>query len=138
MMIAGQTAMNEFHSRSIVRLTCLTQRRLPIGSGSMQGKKGDKTHQWEFRDPLLKTLLRHQVGVARLQALKELEREMVSQLSAFDKSDIRSGTLRWQKSAEWEVNKMRNEGLMEPVAKSGAGLWKLTFAGQRAAMQKRA
>ena len=81
-------------------------------------------------------LLRHRLGVPRIQALKELERAMTSQLSTFDKSDIKSGTLRWQKSAEWEVNRMRSEGLMEPVTKLSAGLWKLTLAGQKAAQQK--
>ena len=98
--------------------------------------RGDKTHQWEFREPLLKILLRHPLGTPRLHALKELERAMGVYLSVFDKSDIKSGTIRWQKSAEWEVNKMRDEGLMEPVRKSGAGLWKLTFAGQKTAQQK--
>lgn len=93
----------------------------------------DKTPQSAFRNPLLRVLLRHRLGTPRLQALKELERDMAHLLSTHDRSDIRSGTLRWQKSAEWEVNAMRTEGLMESTAKSGAGQWKLTLAGERAA-----
>ena len=97
------------------------------------GEGGGKTPQSEFRNPLLLVLLRHQLGMPRLQALKSLERDMADLLTTFDKSDIHSGTLRWQKSAEWEVNKMRTGGLIEPVSKSGEGLWRLTLAGERAA-----
>jgi hypothetical protein len=98
-----------------------------------KGDDGEKTPQSAFRNPLLRILLRHRLGTPRLQALKELERDMGNVLTSHDRSDIRSGTLRWQKSAEWEVNAMRTEGLMEPVARSGAGHWKLTLAGERSA-----
>ncbi len=94
---------------------------------------GQKTPQSQFRNPLLVVLLRHHLGAPRLQALKALEHDMAHFLTTFDKSDIRSGTLRWQKSAEWEVNKMRTDGLIEPVSKSGEGIWRLTLAGERAA-----
>jgi hypothetical protein len=95
--------------------------------------EGPNTPQSAYRNPLLRILKRHPLGTPRLNALRELEIAMLSGLTKFDRSDIRSGTVRWQKSAEWEVSVMRKEGLIEPVSKSGAGQWKLTLAGQQAA-----
>jgi hypothetical protein len=120
----------------LLRIEVLDRARSELW-GNKLTTHSDKTPQGAFRDPLLRVLLRHRLGVPRIQALKELERAMTSELSTFDKSNIKSGTLRWQKSAEWEVNKMRTEGLMEPASKSGLGLWKLTLAGQKAAQEKK-
>ena len=109
---------------------------MPSGPNRRRGagrEGGQKTPQSQFRNPLLRVLLRHPLGTPRLQALKALEHDMEHFLTTFDRSDIRSGTLRWQKSAEWEVNKMRADGLIEPVSRSGEGIWRLTLAGGRAA-----
>ena len=54
-------------------------------------------------------------------------------LTDFDKSDIQSGTIRWQKTAEWEVHIMRNQGLLKPVRDTRSGVWALTEKGRKAA-----
>ncbi len=99
----------------------------------MRRSNDSKTPQDEFRDPILKVLKRHGGESDRGTVLKELEPMMRDRLTDFDKSDIQSGTIRWQKSAEWEVHIMRNEGLLKPVKETRTGVWALTEKGRKAA-----
>ncbi len=92
-----------------------------------------KTHQKEFRRPLLEILKEHGGKIHRSSALKELENIMDNQLTEYDKADISSGTVRWEKSAEWEVRVMREEGLLKPVSETPLGVWALTDLGWKAA-----
>lgn len=94
---------------------------------------GQKTPQRDFREPLLRILAKHGGKADRGQALRELEGVMADRLTEFDRSDIKSGTIRWQKSAEWEVSTMRQEGLLLPQARSPRGVWCLSEVGERAA-----
>lgn len=94
---------------------------------------GDKTPQYAFRDPIINILKKLGGQGNRLTILKELERVMAGQLTVFDKSDISSGTVRWQKSAEWEVRVMREQQFLKPVSETPRGVWALTAKGYKAA-----
>ena len=87
------------------------------------------TPREEFRRPLLELLHRRGGQMDRQSALRELENVMKDRLTTADLSDIESGTVRWEKTAEWEVFRMRQKGLLEPVSRSGQGVWKLTTHG---------
>jgi negative regulator of replication initiation len=88
--------------------------------------QGVKTPQSAFREPILKILQKHGGKADRIKVLKELENIMIEKLTEFDKSDISSGTVRWQKSAEWEVRVMREQGLLKQVHEEPRGVWALT------------
>jgi hypothetical protein len=94
---------------------------------------GAKTPQHEFRLPILQILSRHSGRRDRTHVLAELEKVMAGRLTEFDRSDIKSGTIRWQKSAEWEVSTMRQEGLLLPQDKSPRGVWCLAPKGKELA-----
>jgi hypothetical protein len=88
--------------------------------------QGVKTPQSAFREPILKILQKHGGKADRAKVLKELENIMSEKLTDFDKSDISSGTVRWQKSAEWEVRVMREQGFLKQVHDEPRGVWALT------------
>jgi hypothetical protein len=92
-----------------------------------------KTPQYVFRKPILSILKKLGGQAERLRVLKELEEAMEGQLTDYDKSDIHSGTIRWQKSAEWEVRVMRELRLLKPVSEAPRGVWALTAKGFKAA-----
>jgi hypothetical protein len=94
---------------------------------------GAKTPQYAFRDPIIKILKKLGGQGDRAHVLKELEIEMADQLTDFDKSDISSGTIRWQKSAEWEVRVMREQQFLKPVSQTSRGVWALTEKGYKSA-----
>ena len=94
---------------------------------------GSKTPQGEYRLPILKILHSHGGKADRNTVLKELERVMASRLTEHDHRDIKSGTIRWQKSAEWEVSTMRQQGLLLSKSESPRGVWCLSDEGQRLA-----
>ena len=102
---------------------------------STRGAHGEKTPQQAFRAPILTLLKGHKGEIQRGQALKELETAMAEKLTDYDKADIHSGTIRWQKSADWEVHLMREEGLLKPVSETPRGVWALTDKGREAASQ---
>jgi len=101
------------------------------------GPRGEKTPQGEYRIPILQILLEEGGRADRAHVLKELERVMGDRLTDFDRQDIKSGTIRWQKSAEWEVSTMRQAGLLRPQVQSPRGVWCLTQAGEQAARASR-
>jgi hypothetical protein len=92
-----------------------------------------KTPQGAYREPILKILKRHGGEAQRATGLRELEKIMESKLTEHDKSDIKSGSVRWQKSAEWEVRVMREQGLLKPVTHTPSGTWALTEKGHKMA-----
>jgi len=69
----------------------------------------------------------------RPRALAELEQSLAGQLTGADRADIESGSVRWQKNAEWQVYMMRQAGLLEPVEKSGSGIWEFSARGKEIA-----
>src|SRR2546426_120032 len=94
-----------------------------------QRLRSDHMSQAAFREPILLLLHRNGGRLERPRALIELERALANQLTDADRSDIESGTIRWQKNAEWQVHTMRRAGLLEPVQLSGNGVWHLTQRG---------
>ena len=88
-----------------------------------------KTPQSTFREPILRILKKHGGKADRMKVLKELENIMNEKLTDFDRSDISSGTIRWQKSAEWEVRVMREQGILKQVHEEPRGVWALTDKG---------
>ena len=102
----------------------------PARRRSSSHPPGDKTPQREFRPLILKCLRKLGGGGERQRVLQQLERIMAGRLSEHDLSDINSGGPRWQKSAEWEVRTMREEGLLKPVSDTPRGVWALTIAGE--------
>lgn len=95
--------------------------------------QGGKTPQSAFRKPILSVLKKLGGKGDRQRVLNEMEKLLADQLSDFDKSDISSGTIRWQKSAEWEVRVMREQGLLRAVSEAPRGVWALTPKGSAAA-----
>ncbi len=90
---------------------------------------GQKTPQGEFRPYIVSILKKHGGQLHRGTVLKELEQLMAKQLTTYDNEEISSGTIRWQKSAEWEVRVMREEGVLKPVADMARGIWALSDNG---------
>lgn len=117
------------------RIAGLDNLHEPSSSESREQEKrtshphNNKTPQGAFRNPVLEILKKHGGQADRLTVLRELEIAMKDQLTEYDKSDIKSGTIRWQKSAEWEINIMRDEQLLKPVSETPRGVWSLTKKG---------
>ena len=88
-----------------------------------------KTPKSTFREPILMVLKKYGGKADRMKVLKELENIMNEKLTDFDRSDISSGTIRWQKSAEWEVRAMREQGILKQVHEEPRGVWALTDKG---------
>ena len=91
--------------------------------------RGEHMSTAEFREPILPLLHGSGGQLDRQPALRRLEEMIGDQLTEADRSDIESGTIRWEKAAEWQVYNMRRDGLLEPVITSGPGVWKLTGKG---------
>ena len=95
-------------------------------------ERGAKTPQSAYCDPILKVLAKHGGQAARTVVLKELERLMAKQLTPHDRDQIKSGAIRWERSAEWEVRVMREKGLLKAVKDAPPGYWTLTKKGEAA------
>ena len=110
----------------------------PVSRMRVVGRRpsGNKTPQQEFRLPILRILSRLGGQGDRRRVLAELEKLMAGRLTGFDRADIKSGTVRWQKSAEWEVSTMRQEGLLLPKNESPWGVWCLSPNGQKQSESK--
>lgn len=119
--------------RRIAGFDAVRQVMPPKQMGVLPHVVGRKTPQRAFREPILKIILRHGGTAQRATVLRELEKSMAGQLTTFDKADIKSGTIRWQKSAEWEVRVMREQGLLKPASHAPHGTWSLTDKGRKAA-----
>jgi hypothetical protein len=116
---------------------------LDSGDNSVPGKKrtfsrdddsgGHKTPQHAYREPLLKILRKHGGQASRVQVLRELESMLGKNLTPHDRKKIKTGAVRWERTAEWEVRLMREEQLIRPVADTARGVWALTPKGMEAA-----
>ncbi len=118
---------------------------LEVGDGSTgPGKKrtfsrdeedagAQKTPQHAYRAPLLKILKKHSGQASRTTVLRELESMLGRSLTAHDRKKIKTGAVRWERTAEWEVRLMREEQLIQPVEKTARGVWALTPKGMDAA-----
>ena len=68
-----------------------------------------------------------------MMVLKEVEKLLEKRLTPHDRGQIKSGAIRWERSAEWEVRVMRENGLLKAVDDAPRGYWTLTKAGEAAA-----
>ncbi len=92
-----------------------------------------KTPQHAYREPLLKILKKHGGQASRTQVLRELESILNKNLTVHDRKKIKTGAVRWERTAEWEVRLMREEQLIQPVENTARGVWTLTPKGMEAA-----
>ena len=95
--------------------------------------RGKKTPQHEFRRPILQVLKRLNNTAPRIVVLKNVEKLLKDKLTQYDKSDIKTGAIRWERSAEFEIRVMREEGILKPVNETERGIWSLTEIGQKLA-----
>lgn len=93
----------------------------------------EKTAEQAYREPILRILLTHGGQASRSEVLQELEKILASQLTLFDKEAIKSGDVRWKKSAEWALHKMRRAKLVRSDGETSRGIWALTEKGEAAA-----
>jgi len=107
----------------------VSKKRIYLRTGDA---KGMKTPQGEYRKSILQALRMLGGKGSRSQVLKEVEKAMVARFTQADMERISSGDLRWQKTLEWEVKVMRDEGLLLP-SKLGRGIWALSDTGNVAA-----
>lgn len=105
------------------------------GNAKRRPPSGNKTRQGAYRTPILRALIKHGGQASRTTVLQELEKAMAKHFTPYDKADIDSGTIRWQKTAEWEVRVMREEKLLKPVDEAARGTWALTKRGEEAAKE---
>ncbi|MGB3225425.1 MAG: hypothetical protein WBB23_21725 [Desulforhopalus sp.] len=116
--------------RRIAKLEDKTQTNNKKNAVTIRTIKGDrKTPQYAFRVPILGILKKMGGRGNRQLVLKELEKIMEKKLTDYDKTDISSGSVRWQKSAEWEVRVMREQKLLKQVSETPRGVWALTEEG---------
>ena len=101
--------------------------------------KGDKhtdarkTPQPAYREPILKILKRHGGQAPRTQVLKELGSMLEDRFTSHDLKAIKTGAIRWERTAEWEARVMREDQLIQPASETARGVWALTAKGMDAA-----
>ncbi|OFZ99120.1 MAG: hypothetical protein A2Z64_10260 [Betaproteobacteria bacterium RIFCSPLOWO2_02_67_12] len=98
-----------------------------------EGAGAQKTPQHAYRAPLLKILKKHGGQASRAQVLRELESMLGKSLTAHDRKKIKTGAVRWERTAEWEARLMREDQLIQPVENTARGVWALTPKGMEAA-----
>jgi len=92
-------------------------------------RKGSKTHNSEYRIPILQVLTdlggRGKVN----EILERVYEKMKDVLNSVDLEVLPSGFhFRWRDSAQWERNTMVNQGLLEKD--SPRGIWEITESGK--------
>ena len=131
--LQGQARAFEDTPNSVLRRIAGLDKIELIGQAKRKIKprpRGDKTPQGDYRAPILKILAKHGGQASRMTVIAELEKAMSGQLTEFDKEDIETGGLRWQKSAEFEVHVMRKANLLKPADHTPHGYWALAEQGK--------
>ena len=98
----------------------------PAASKSRQGLK---IPQREFTRPILQVLIAMGGSGNRRQVLDQLAQVMAFRLGDYDKEKHKNGSVRWEKSAEFQCTEMRKIGLLKPVKESGKGRWEVSDMG---------
>lgn len=131
--LQGQARPFEDTPNSVLRRIAGLEEEMKVEQ-STKAHDSRKTPQYAYRNPILKILNSLGGQADRLKVLKELEEAMKGQLTDYDKSNIKSGSIRWQKGAEFEVYVMRQEGLLKSVDETyRSGIWALTPKGKKIA-----
>ena len=91
-------------------------------------RQGLKTPQRDFRRPLLQILIQLGGRGERRQVLNQLAEVMASHLGDYDRETLESGSVRWEKNAEFECTEMRKAGLLK--RDSARGWWEVSHQGR--------
>ena len=108
---------------------------MPKSSVRRSRVKDDHIPMAEFREPILLLLHRNGGQLDRQPALRKLEKMLEGRLTDADRSDIDSGTIRWEKAAEWQLHTLRRGVSFVEPAHLGRGVWKLTAKGRELAIR---
>lgn len=131
--LQGQARPFDDTPNSVLRRLAKLEAPAQAKSSAIPTERGVKTPQGAYRTPILKILAKNGGQAARMAVLSALEKMLAKQLTPYDKEDIDSGDIRWQKSAEWEVRVMRESGLLKPAKDGPRGYWVLSKTGETAA-----
>jgi len=92
--------------------------------------RGKKTHQSEYRLPILHALDELGGRGALNDVLAKVYAQMEDRLNEYDLARLDSDRdIRWRNTAMWERKRMVEEGLLR--ADSPVGIWELTEAGRK-------
>jgi restriction endonuclease Mrr len=128
--------------RKVLRLDKLTsssgqatEHVVPKGKGlkrSYNGRlpAGVRTPAPEFRQSILKALVKLGGAAPKNNVLGTVGEMMAVRLNEFDRAKNKSGGIRWRNTAEWERFNMVQEGLLR--RNSRRGVWELTDRGREA------
>lgn len=92
-------------------------------------RSGEITPQRKYRIPILKTLIEMRGRGRMSEVLKRIEREIGDKFTTKDREMLPSRTsIRWRNAAQWERQKMKEEGLLRDD--SPPGIWEITQKGK--------
>lgn len=99
--------------------------------GGPRAPRGARTPESEFREPILKALVRLGGTASVKDVLATVEEMMRSRLRPIDYEPLPSSpkTSRWYNTAQWCRNKLVKEGLL--AKNSRHGVWEITEKGRR-------
>lgn len=92
-------------------------------------KRGTKTSEAAFREPILRTLVDAGGSMSVSECLDALGVRMADQFNSVDYQVLPSDqrTLRWRNTAQWARNELADQGLID---RSVRGVWAITDAGR--------
>ncbi|MCY4514219.1 MAG: type I restriction endonuclease [Candidatus Tectomicrobia bacterium] len=93
-----------------------------------KSRQGLKTAQHEFTRPILQVLIEMGGEGKRREVLDRVSDVMGSRLGAFDRETHKNGSVRWEKTAEFQCTEMRKTGLLKPVLRRG--WWEISDQGR--------
>jgi hypothetical protein len=103
----------------------------PQGTTKKRAKRGTVAPAGMFKPYILRVLLGaagHRMRMPDL--MPEIEKLVKPKLTALDYEKLTSGdVVRWQNRAQWDRAEMVQQGLLEPPAVSGRGMWMLSAKG---------
>lgn len=92
-------------------------------------KASRQTPHQGYRLPILRALVAMGGSGEVSKVMQRVAEEMKHSLTPWDRQDISSGMVRWEKAANWERFEMVREGLVK--ADSPRGLWEVSDKGRR-------
>ncbi|MFZ5365740.1 MAG: winged helix-turn-helix domain-containing protein [Patescibacteria group bacterium] len=92
-------------------------------------KKIKRTPQKEYRIPILESLIEMGGRGKMEKVLEKIKSKIKDKLTTADLGRLPSGTsIRWENAAQWERQKMKEEGLL--MKDSPRGIWEITKKGR--------
>jgi len=99
-------------------------------TGNKRAPHGSVTGTKAYRPIILKALLTARNKAMHAAAvLDEVDKQMRGSFTPYDTEATSSGAVRWQNKTQWAREELVQEGMLEPVAVAGRGVWKLTAKG---------